>query len=86
MDIIHDEKNHKFYCDVDGKECVVEYVIIDGVIDFQHTYVPQDFRGLGMAKKIYDYIADWLTEQESQGISLKVKTSCSYADKYFNQK
>lgn len=78
MDIFHDEKNHKFYCIVDGKECLVEYSLEGNIIDFFHTYVPVSLRGQGVAKNIYDHIAGWL-----KGKNLKIKTSCSYAGHYF---
>ena len=68
MDIIHDETNHKFYCIIDGKECLVEYFIDGSVIDFYHTYVPVSLRGKGIAKKIYDKIFDWLKEQKKSAI------------------
>ncbi|HIH31926.1 TPA: N-acetyltransferase [Candidatus Woesearchaeota archaeon] len=78
MEINHDQTKHKFYCIVDGKECLVEYSIADDEIDFFHTYVPKELRGQGIAKKIYDHIAEWL-----KGKNLKIKTSCPYAEKYF---
>jgi predicted GNAT family acetyltransferase len=81
MDILHDEHDHKFYCVIDDKECVVEYLLDDDTIDFFHTYVPIEFRGQGIAKKLYDYISEWL-----KGKNLKIKTSCSYAEKYFSEK
>lgn len=78
MEIINDEQHHKFYCIIDGKECLVEYSIENNTIDFFHTYVPQELRGRGIARKIYDHISEWLKSK-----NLKIKTSCSYAEKYF---
>ncbi|MEM4637560.1 MAG: GNAT family N-acetyltransferase [Candidatus Woesearchaeota archaeon] len=86
MNIIHDEKNHRFYCVTDGKECLVEYSVEGDVIDFYHTYVPLSLRGKGIAKTIYDHVYDWLKGRERNGEKLKIKTSCSYAEKYFNEK
>lgn len=86
MEILHDEKNHKFYTIINGKECLVEYVIEGDVIDFYHTYTPLSLRGQGIAKEIYDHISAWLEGQEKKGRKLKVKTSCSYAEKYFREK
>jgi hypothetical protein len=86
MDILHDEKNHKFYCIIDKKECFVDYSIDGKTIDFFHTYTPQALRGQGIARKLYDYIYEWLKEKESRGQKLTIKTSCSYAEKYFKEK
>jgi len=86
MDIIHDETNHKFYVLIDGKECFVDYSIEGDTIDFFHTYTPQSLRKQGIAKTIYDHIAEWLKNQELKGLKMKIKTSCSYAEKYFKEK
>lgn len=85
MDILHDEKNGKFYCIIEWKECVVDYYLEGKTIDFFHTYVPQSLRGRGIARKLYDHISEWLKEMDSQGKKLTVKTSCSYAEKYFRE-
>ncbi len=86
MEIIHDETNHKFYTIIGGKECIVEYAVEGNTIDFYHTYTPLSLRGQGIARKIYDHISEWLKEQDENGRKLKVKTSCSYAEKYFREK
>lgn len=78
MEILHNEEYHKFYCVIDRKECFVDYKINGKEIDFFHTYVPVSLRGQGIARKLYDYIAVWL-----KGKNLKIKTSCSYAERYF---
>ncbi len=85
MEVLHDEKHSKFYCIIDGKECFVDYSIDGDIIDFFHTYTPQSLRGQGIARKIYDHISEWLKEKESHGQKLNVKTSCSYAEKYFRE-
>jgi uncharacterized protein len=78
-EIHHDKDKHKFYCVVEGKECVAQYVIIgEYTLDFVHTYVPPEFRGRGIAGKIYDETLKYLIENH-----LKAKASCSYAEKYF---
>lgn len=85
MDVIHDETNHKFYVLIEGKECFVDYSIDGDTIDFFHTYTPQSLRGQGIARKLYDHISIWLKKKESYGQKLNVKTSCSYAEKYFKE-
>ncbi|GIU69265.1 MAG: N-acetyltransferase [Candidatus Woesearchaeota archaeon] len=85
MKVIHDYDNKRFYCVIDGKECVVQYHLDGDVIDFYHTYVPISLRGKGIARQLYDYIYSWLEENKRKGLKLIVKTSCSYAYKYFNE-
>ncbi|MGV8151438.1 MAG: GNAT family N-acetyltransferase [Candidatus Woesearchaeota archaeon] len=86
MDIIHDEQFHKFYAMIDNKECFVDYSIDGNTIDFFHTYVPQLLRGQGIARKLYDHIYEWLKEKDKSGQKMIIKTSCSYAKKYFEEK
>jgi len=85
LEIIHDEKNYKFYCMVEKKECFVDYSIDENTIDFFHTYVPQSLRHQGIARKIYNHITAWLKNEESRGRKFSIKTSCSYAEKYFKE-
>lgn len=84
MDILHDDLNRKFYTIIEGKECFVDYSVDGDTIDFVHTYVPQSLRRRGIAHQLYDYISVWLKEKELLGKKFKIKTSCSYAKKYFN--
>lgn len=81
MELIHDPEAHKFYCVVDGLECYVEYMISeDGTWDFYHTFVPVKLRGQNLARQMYDEIIKYLDIN-----NIKVKASCSYAEKFFNE-
>jgi predicted GNAT family acetyltransferase len=80
MEIKHDEKEKKFYTEIDGKEAFAEYEINDGVIDFHHTFVPEEFRGKGVAKALYDFASKYIVEK-----NLKPEPSCSYAAEYFKK-
>jgi uncharacterized protein len=81
MELIHNTEAHRFYCVVDGLDCYVEYMISeDGSWDFYHTFVPLKLRGQGIARKMYDELTKYLDEH-----SIKVKASCSYAEKFFNE-
>jgi len=79
--IIHDEKSHKFFCMVEGFECVAQYSYADGALNFFHTYVPPALRGQGIAAKLLEEAVKFVKSK-----NLKVIPSCSYAEKFFNEK
>ncbi|MFA5797035.1 MAG: GNAT family N-acetyltransferase [Candidatus Woesearchaeota archaeon] len=78
--IVHDKKNHKFYCTMDEQKCFVKYVIHPGALEFTHTFVPEALRGKGIARMIYDEISQYLKKHK-----LKAIPTCSYAEKYFRE-
>ena len=81
MEVIHDIKNHKFYCIVDGLECFASYSVIDyKILDFNNTYTPTQLRGKGLARKLFEEIVKYLEEND-----LKAVASCSYAESFFSE-
>ena len=48
----HDEKQRKFYADIDGKEAAIEYAKMGDVYNLSHTFVPEELRGQGIAEKL----------------------------------
>ncbi|SIT77387.1 GNAT family N-acetyltransferase [Pontibacter indicus] len=53
MEIIHDEEDTRFYIVLEGGEAELTYSITDqGHMDFDHTYVPEQHRGQGIADKL----------------------------------
>lgn len=53
MEIIHDEEDTRFYIILEGGEAELTYTITDqGQMDFDHTYVPEQHRGQGIADKL----------------------------------
>jgi predicted GNAT family acetyltransferase len=81
LEIIKDEKNHKFYCTVDSHECIAEYSIDGNIIEFYHTFVHPELRGRGIAEKLFDKAKEFVIEK-----NLKVHPTCSFARKYFEEK
>jgi uncharacterized protein len=82
LSILHDSLNKKFYCVIGDKECTVEYDFVDDdkkVIDIFRTFVPQELRGQGIAKILYEKIIKYIDENH-----LKVIPTCSYALKVFS--
>lgn len=74
MEIIHNEKQHRFYTEIEGHTAYVAYNLTDKGLDIRHTIVPDALSGRGIAaalvKAAYDYAM-------SQG--LKPIATCSYA-------
>ena len=74
MQIQHNKDLHQFSVEINGYKALVNYLIQDGALDIDETFVPKEIGGRGIAsalvKAAYDYAL-------SQG--LKCKGTCSYA-------
>ncbi len=78
LEIIHDKQNHQFSVTVEGKEAQLTYHMQNAdTINFDHTYVPSELRGQGIAAKIVKTGLDFARENDFQVIP-----SCSYVDAY----
>ncbi len=47
--IAHDRAAHRFTSEVDGATSVLEYRLVDDVMTIEHTGVPMELRGQGIA-------------------------------------
>lgn len=74
MTIKHEKKYQQFSIDLgDGEEAELAYATPeDTVLNFTHTYVPESFRGKGVADKL---ITEGLQYAEKN--NLKIIASCS---------
>jgi predicted GNAT family acetyltransferase len=57
----HDEKRHKFFIPMEStrKEALLSYALPkNDVIDLQHTFVPDEFRGKGIAAQLVEKVLD----------------------------
>lgn len=53
MDIIHDEEDLRFYAALGDEEAELTYTYPeDGVMDFDHTFVPKEHRNKGYADEL----------------------------------
>ncbi|MFN6970452.1 MAG: GNAT family N-acetyltransferase [Rheinheimera sp.] len=50
-------------------------------VDFNHTFVPPEFRGRGLAQQLVEFGLQWAAEQH-----LQVSASCWYVDKVMRAK
>jgi len=81
-EIIHDTLNKKFFCMIGNKESLVEYDFLKDdttIIEIYHTFVPQELRGLGIAKELYLELIKYIDVN-----NIKIRPSCSYALKIFS--
>ena len=69
----HDQANHRFIAALGGYEACLMYRLSGHEIDFYHTYVPEVFRGRGLAEKLCKAAFEYAKAQR-----LTVIPSCSY--------
>jgi uncharacterized protein len=77
MQVIHDIKKQKFYIVIDDLESHLEYVKTNNVLNLNHTYVPSELRGKGIAGKIVKAALTYAEEN-----NLKIIPACSYVTDY----
>ena len=75
MEFIHDKENKRFYTINDDMESELTYTIDEEakVLDFNHTYVPNELRGRGIAKELVEEGIRYAKE-----IGYKIIPSCPY--------
>ncbi len=55
INIKHDEEAQEFSIDLDGEQAELTYALPeDNVMDFQHTFVPENYRGEGVANQLIE--------------------------------
>jgi len=76
--IHHDENRKGFFAGVNGSEAEITYrEKPNGTLVYNHTYVPDEFRGQGIAGKLARYALNWARENGK-----KVRASCPYIVAY----
>ena len=76
-EVVHQPEHCSFIADCGGKQALLTYRMMPGGrVDFNHTYVPDEARGSGIAAKLVRVAAAWAREQE-----LAIEASCWYARK-----
>ncbi|MBS0664279.1 MAG: N-acetyltransferase [Verrucomicrobia bacterium] len=69
----HQPAASRFEAVVDGHTAVAEYVIYGGRVVFNHTFVPNELRGRGLAEKLVRAGLAWARAE-----GMKVVPQCSY--------
>ncbi len=80
LEVRNDESARKFYVTVDGHEAVIEYVKTGDVYDLQHTFVPEELRGEGVAEQL---VQGTLDQIKSQGATFK--PTCPYIQSFLKR-
>ena len=73
--IAHDAAAHRFTTVVDGVTGHVEYSLGDGVLSIDHTLVPSEIGGRGIAGALVKAVVE-----HARANGLKVHPACSYAE------
>lgn len=82
MDVTKNPQESRYELHLDGELAGhLDYVIEDGVIDFQHTIVPDAFAGKGIASKL---LKGALEDVEEEG-TYQVKATCPFVKGYFKK-
>ena len=71
--ITHDEARKRFCAELEGYEACLMYRLSGTEIDLYHTYVPEVFRGRGVAEKLCKVAFEYAKARQ-----LTVIPSCSY--------
>ncbi|QCR24955.1 GNAT family N-acetyltransferase [Pontibacter sp. SGAir0037] len=78
MNVIHDDDDLRFYAKLGDEEAELTYTYPeDGVLDFDHTFIPEDYRGQGLANKLVKAGLDYVKEN-----NLKFIPSCPAVEAY----
>jgi len=80
LQIEHLPDQGRFQAMVDGRPCVVDYRLANGVMAVTHTEVPPALEGRGIAGQLTQALLD---HAEANG--LKVAPLCSYARAYLRR-
>ncbi|MEO6800186.1 MAG: GNAT family N-acetyltransferase [Rhodanobacter sp.] len=72
--VLHDRAAHRFHVEVDGSSCVLDYTLAAGVMTINHTGVPTEVSGRGIASGLVQ-----AAMEAARGEGWKVVPACSYA-------
>ena len=76
----HDAARHRFETVADGVTGYVEYSLGEGTLSIDHTIVPSEIGGRGIAGALVKAALD-----HARAEGLKVNAACSYADAYISK-
>lgn len=80
MEITHDAALKRFETQVEGVTGYVEYSLQDGAMSIDHTIVPSEIGGRGIAASLVKAALD-----HARAEGLKVIPACSYSDVYMQR-
>ena len=80
IEVRHNEAENRFEAEVDGRLCVANYRLVDGVMRIHHTEVPPRLEGRGIASRI---VSEALAYAQAHGLA--VEPWCSFVRNYMRQ-
>jgi uncharacterized protein len=81
LEIKHDENTNKFYAIINGKEAHLLYKRAnEKILNFYHTYVPEELRGRGIAGKLVIKGFEFAEKND-----YKIIPGCSYVGAFLNR-
>jgi uncharacterized protein len=79
--IKHDETQKKFSVVINGLTAFISYETPrPGVMDLQHTFVPEDLRGMSLAGRLTEFALEHARQHGD-----KIMPTCSYIKKYLEK-
>jgi predicted GNAT family acetyltransferase len=78
VEVIHDQSSRRFCVRLEDYEACLMYRQAGKDLDLYHTYVPEIFRGRGIAERLCKAAFDHAKQQ-----GLTVIPSCSYISDYY---
>jgi len=80
MRVIDNKEMNRFETDIDGYKAIIEYSVKPGVLSLNHTEVPKELSGQGVASEMTEKV---LLQIELRG--LKVIPVCPFIKKYIEK-
>ncbi|HVH87787.1 MAG TPA: GNAT family N-acetyltransferase [Terriglobales bacterium] len=80
LSIINDERTHRFQVEVEGRTAVLTYRRVGGSLVLDHTEVPPELEGRGIASKLAQAALKYARSQR-----LQVVPVCPYLAKYLRE-
>lgn len=77
VEVKHDEAARRFEAEVQGMRAVLVYKIIPGIMLIQHTEVPYELEGRGLAARLTQVALEYARSK-----SFQVVPACSYTSSY----
>lgn len=79
-EVRHEESENRYVIDIDGKQAVADYELVDEKQVFTHTYVPPELRGRGLAEALVRTALD-----DAKKAGRKVVPACSYVGVFIDR-
>ena len=80
MQVIDNKEKNRFETVIDGHKAIIEYSIMSGVLSLNHTEVPKELAGQGVASEMTEKVL-----QQIELRDLKIIPACPFTKKYIDK-